>query len=211
MGSRMPRGRSSVCEAAPAHTTTASKQRISGSPFTQIPVGWLDKRVTWALKTNCTPAPCMPWRSICANSRQLPDTAWGSNTALCSGASGERPGSTWRAASASMSCTAVPASRIQSSSGWYCARCLAVRKNSSRPVLASKSSSWRAAIACVRSRLYRARLSRVDRGVWLRRQRHSQASSCSPAPWARRMPVCVCQGRCAVGLGLPARVQGVVR
>ena len=47
--------------------------------------------------------------------------------------------------------------------------------------------------------------------LWLRRQRHSQTSSCSPAPWARRIPVCVCQGRCAVGLGLPAMVQGVVR
>lgn len=190
----MPSAGSSAADAVPAHSTTASKRRRSLSPCTTTPTGVVPMRSMRVLKAKCTPEPCVPWRSSCANRRQLPARASGRWMAPASGASGDRPGSIWRATSASISRKATPLSRSTCSAGWSWARSCSVRSSTRRPWLASKSSSCRWARACKRLWLYCARRSSAAAGALLAcvalRQRLSQAQLARLSPPDSRSVAC---------------------
>ena len=104
--------------------------------------------------------------------------------------SGERPGSIWRAASASISRRATPLSRSTCSAGCRRARSSSVRSSTRRPSLASKSSSCWLAMACRRAWLYCARRSTAAAGALLLRavlrQRRSQDQLARVRPPATR-------------------------
>ena len=107
-----------------------------------------------------TPFVLMP-QSL-GESRQLPAMASGRCRAPASGASGDSPGSIRRAAEASISRSAIPASRKTCRAGCHRACSCAVRSRTSRPWLFSKSSSCSAAICCsLRIRASALRASRA--------------------------------------------------